>query len=57
MSKSLGKYDEVSGRKSMPGGKYGMNLGGSGSSFCLEKQTFVIFISFYGQEIFTANLT
>jgi len=37
MSKSLGKYGDVSGRKSIPGCKYGKNLGGSGSNFSLQK--------------------
>ena len=37
MSKSLGKYGDVSGRKSIPGCKYGKNFGGSGSNFSLQK--------------------
>lgn len=40
MSKSFGKYGEVSGRKSIPGSKYGRNLGGSGSNLDLE-QTYI----------------
>lgn len=44
MSKSLGKYGDVSGLKSIPGSRYGMNFGGSGSSLDLERNILCLFI-------------